>query len=467
LVREKLGRYELLGKLATGGMAEIQLARLLGPLGFERQVVIKRILPELARSERFARMFLAEARTVAEINHPNVVQIHELCAEGSELYMVMEYLEGESVAGILGKLWREGRVMDDACAALIAASACAGLHAAHELVGTDGRPLGLVHRDISPSNLFVTYDGQVKVLDFGIAKAERGAPQTDAGTVKGKKPYMSPEQALAQPLDRRSDLFSLGIVLFEMCSLRRLFQRDNPLLVYRAICEEPIPSLADVRGRSSELDRICGQALARSPGARYGTAQAMRRDLLAAARASEGGEPEERLAAMMAELFPDRKRAKIALRSQLEHGLPITMAHDVGSELGASITSVTGHSRRRAGASFTRARQLVIVAAVALGSAGAYAGLSTRTGAARPLPISAPTPTVAPPTVTSARVRSPLARQVTALVPGAAPRRTSLAAKTRAIASGNSAHASPSTATSTVASSATSPAQAPAFRRFD
>src|SRR5262245_24036371 len=203
---QSVGSFEIVGHLATGGMAEILLGRASGPSGFERIAVIKRVLPHLASEPRFAQMFLDEARIAALIRHPNVVQIHELACEGDQLFIVMEYLEGESVAGLLRRLIAQQTRLPPALAAHIVAEACCGLHAAHELVDHSGRPLGVVHRDVSPQNIFVTYDGAVKVLDFGIAVARDRVTKTETGQLKGKFEYMAPEQCLGKALDRRADL---------------------------------------------------------------------------------------------------------------------------------------------------------------------------------------------------------------------------------------------------------------------
>src|SRR5262249_27775633 len=224
------------------------------------------------------------------------VQVFEFGIHEDGMFLVMEYLEGETVGGVLRRLYSQGSTLDPAAAACIAAAACAGLHAAHEQTDAEGRPRQLVHRDIAPDNLFVTYEGEVKLLDFGIAKAEGRFARTETGGVKGTRPYMSPEQALAKPLDRRSDIFSLGIVLFEMCAMRRLFQRENQLLSLRAICSDPIPRLAEeAKAIPRELDAIAKKALERRADDRYQTAQEMRRDLLAATRKLTTREPEELL----------------------------------------------------------------------------------------------------------------------------------------------------------------------------
>jgi serine/threonine-protein kinase len=301
----RIGRYEIIGPLAAGGMAEVLLARLCGPHGFEKPVVIKRILRAYLDAPGFWEMFVDEARIVATIHHPAVVQVYELGVDEGELFLVMEYLQGRSVSAVLRRLWEQGRFMDPVSASLVAAGACAGLHAAHELTDAEGRPRRVVHRDVSPQNLFLTYDGHVKVLDFGIALVEGRSTRTEVGFVKGKRAYMSPEQCMGRPLDRRSDLFSLGVVLYELCSTARLFDRAEPHLVQRAICEDPIPTLRQTRPDAPEaLERIVSRALARRPDDRYATAQEMRRDLLAFVRDAADAEPEERLTRLMQDLFP-------------------------------------------------------------------------------------------------------------------------------------------------------------------
>jgi hypothetical protein len=321
----KVGRYDVVGPLATGGMAEILLGRLVGPSGFQRSVVIKRILPHLAREKGFVEMFLDEARIVAGIRHPNVVQVHELGHEGDELFLAMEYLEGESVAGLAKRLRACDETLDLALAAYIVAEACAGLHAAHELVDTEGQKQSVVHRDVSPQNVFITYAGQVKILDFGIAVAADRVTRTETGTFKGKFEYASPEQCRAEHLDRRSDVFALGILLFEISTGKRLFKRHGQLATLRAICELPILHPSDVLPDFPPvLEKIMLRALERDREKRYPTAQAMRRDLLAAAREmSADVAPEERLASVMQRLFADRAAEKSAMLRRVEAGAAI------------------------------------------------------------------------------------------------------------------------------------------------
>ncbi len=317
-----IGRYQIVGRLASGGMAEILLGKLLGPSGFERAVVIKRILPHLAAEPRFVTMFLDEARIVARIRHPNVVQVHELGQEGDELFLVMEYLDGESAFGLMKRLRHAREELPLGLAVHIVAEACAGLHAAHELRDDRGYGQNLVHRDVSPQNVMVLYDGQVKVLDFGIAKGADSKHRTEAGQIKGKFAYMSPEQCKSERLDRRSDIFALGIVLFELTTGRRLFARDGDLRTLKAVCEEPVIAPSNiVAGYPERLGAICQRALSRLREDRYQTALEMRRDLLAAMR-DIGGDPvpEDVLGRLMKRIFADRIDEKQEMLQRIRAG---------------------------------------------------------------------------------------------------------------------------------------------------
>jgi len=329
----KIGRYEVLGQLAAGGMAEILLARLSGPADFKRAVVIKRILRSYASNAAFVQMFLDEARIVASLRHPNVVHVQELGEEESngDAFLVMEYVAGENAASLLKRCTASGIPLDPLLAAHLVAEACAGLHAAHELTSDDGQPQNLVHRDVSPQNLLVGYDGHVKLVDFGVALVDRRDARTEPGEVKGKFDYMSPEQGLGKPLDRRSDIFSLGIVLYELSTGRRLFKRASAAKTIEAICREPIvpPSRALSFASSpstpggpppfpAKLEAIVMRALAKDPNDRYSSAAEMRLELLEAARAIPS--PVEALAARMKALFPDRIAEKDDLLRKVSAG---------------------------------------------------------------------------------------------------------------------------------------------------
>lgn len=332
-----LGRYEVLGRVAEGGMAEIVLGRLNGPSGFERTVAIKRILPHLARSSGFVDMFLDEARIAARIQHPNVVQVHELGQVDEELFIVMEYLEGESVLSLLRRLSLRRQRLAPHLAAYICAAASAGLHAAHELADLDGYSQGLVHRDISPQNVFVTYDGGVKILDFGIAKAADRITKTEAGELKGKFAYMSPEQVQSESLDRRSDIFALGIVLYEMVTAKRLFKRPTPVATIDAVRKAEIPPPRNVvPSLPKALSDICLKALSKDRDGRYQNAAEFRRALLAFAGTSSGDQlPEEELATLMAENFSDRidDKREMLRRSRSGSALTHIPAGDTDDEI--------------------------------------------------------------------------------------------------------------------------------------
>lgn len=287
-VPARLGRYELIGHLATGGMAEIHLARLAGEAGFEKIVVVKRLLPELVASQAFVTMFLEEGKLVARLDHPNVCEVHELGRDGAEYFLAMPYLDGVSVHELISRPREPDRIAELRVACGIVAQACAGLHHAHELRDADGAPAHLVHRDVSPSNLYVTSAGVVKVLDFGVAKV-RGAAETEAGTIKGKTQYMAPEQLLGEALDRRADIFALGIVLFELATHQRLFKRASDYLTARAILEEPIPRADAVDPAiPSGVADVIAYALARTASDRPATAAELATALVAAMTAHGG-----------------------------------------------------------------------------------------------------------------------------------------------------------------------------------
>jgi serine/threonine protein kinase len=269
------GSYQLLAKLATGGMAEIYLARpTSSQSGSKDMIVLKRILPHLAEDDHFVTMFRDEADLAAKLVHKNVCHVSSFGQYGGTWFIAMEYLHGVPLSRMMTKLSKAGRMLDYRVVAGIICQACEGLHAAHEARDNNGALMGVVHRDVSPPNIMVTADGTVKLLDFGIAKARGANSRTRTGTVKGKNAYMSPEQILGKPLDRRSDIFALGVVMYEMLAIKRLFHRDSDFLTFKAITEEPIP---DIRDRRPDLPpgmrAALVQAMARDPAGRFDTAQ--------------------------------------------------------------------------------------------------------------------------------------------------------------------------------------------------
>jgi serine/threonine protein kinase len=270
----RLGRYELLARLASGGMGEIFLARLEGAAGFEKLFVVKRILPHLADDARFRAMLIAEARIASKMSHANICQVYELGDADGQLYIVMEYLEGVAMLPLLRRASKEATPLDFGLVAGVVQQATDALHYAHELKDRNGDSLGIVHRDVTPGNIFLTEAGVAKVLDFGIAKVKDASAHTQTGTVKGKYAYMAPEQLRGAAVDRRADIFALGVVIYEMLALRRLFQRKTDYLTFRAVMEQPIPDIRRYREDTPDaLAEALGRALDREPLNRFETAR--------------------------------------------------------------------------------------------------------------------------------------------------------------------------------------------------
>ncbi len=270
----RLGRYELLARLATGGMGEIFLGRLEGAAGFEKLYVVKRVLPHLADDPRFRTMLIDEAHIASKMSHPNICQVYELGDADGQLFIVMEYLEGVTLLPVLRQAAKGKHPLAVGLVAGVIQQTCDALHYAHELTNRDGSRLGVVHRDVTPSNLFLTETGIVKVLDFGIAKVKDASANTQTGTVKGKYAYMAPEQLRSEEIDRRVDVFAMGVVAFEMLALRRLFQRKTDYLTFRAVMELPIPNLREFRPDvPARLAEVITRSLERDPAARFATAR--------------------------------------------------------------------------------------------------------------------------------------------------------------------------------------------------
>ncbi len=273
------GKYRLIAELGHGGMAEVFLAIASGPAGFNKLLVIKQIRDQLADDPEFLGMFLDEARLAARLNHPNVVQTNEVGEDGRRYFIAMEYLEGQPLNRIAQRLGKDGR-LTLAMHVRILIEALAGLHYAHELTDFDGTQLQVVHRDATPHNIFVTYAGQVKVVDFGIAKALGSSSETRAGVLKGKISYMAPEQALGERVDRRADVFAVGMMLWEALAGRRPFKGQNDVVILQKLVAGDIPSPGTVRDDIPDLlEAICMKALAHDREERFATAEAMQRAL--------------------------------------------------------------------------------------------------------------------------------------------------------------------------------------------
>ncbi len=310
------GRYEPLAKIAAGGMATVYLARASTGVGFGKLVALKCVHPHMADQPEFVNMFLDEARIASRVDHPNVATVFDAGEDSGTRYLAMEYLHGEPMSSLI-------RAWDDAggppeprfceLAARVIADAAMGLHAAHELRAADGSPLDLVHRDVSPQNLFITFDGSVKVVDFGIAKAAGRLQETTTGVVKGKVAYMSPEQLRALPLDRRADVWALGVTLWEALTCRRLFRRDEPIATLQAVLDAEVVAPSTFEPRvPPELDRIVLRALERDRTERHASARELADELNAfiAGRGAHVGMAE--LADLMTATFAREKAAKDA-----------------------------------------------------------------------------------------------------------------------------------------------------------
>ena len=316
----ELGRYQLLFELARGGMGTVFVGRLLGAHGFDRLVAIKRLHPHGADEEDIA-AFLDEARLSAQIKHPNVVQTIELGEHDSAPFLVMELLEGVSLAKLRERLEDIGEKLDPLMATWIMSKVAAGLHAAHELCDRDEQPLSLVHRDVSPENVLLSFDGRVCVADFGVAKLAGREHQTQSGIVKGKFAYMSPEQTRAKVLDRRSDVFSFGVVLHECLTGRRLFASKSAADTIRRVCEK---RPADPRKRRSEvpeqLAKITLRCLNKRRDRRYDDAGQLAAALRAVLR--EHGSPidDSELGELLSHHFAEERQR---LRSKIRHAIRV------------------------------------------------------------------------------------------------------------------------------------------------
>ena len=309
LPSRKLGRYELLTALGRGGMAELYLAHLHGVAGFTKVVAIKRMLPHISQDKQFVELFLNEGKIAARLSHPNVCQVYELGEQNGELFLAMEYLEGVAWETLVQQLREEPEEIARVVTGVIG-QACDGLHYAHELRDVSGKATPVIHRDVSPQNLFVTVDGMCKVLDFGVSKMMTEGTRTRSGVIKGKLPYMSPEQIAGEPVDARSDTFAVGIVLWEAFSGKHLFHRSTDYAIWTAVMNDVVPP---VTGYGDEITAIIARALQRDRARRYRSCAELARDLRHAAGAYGGAATSAEIAALVrercAEPLTERKRA--------------------------------------------------------------------------------------------------------------------------------------------------------------
>ena len=366
----QFGKYSLVARLATGGMAELFLGRLHGAAGFEKLVCIKRILPHLARDRQFVAMFLDEARIAARITHPNVCQVFELGEIDGSYYLAMEYLEGVPLACFRRHDYY-GPAPDPRLVAGIAIQACEGLHHAHQLRHGDGSVMEVVHRDVSPQNLFVTADGIVKVLDFGIAKIQGATVRTSTGAIKGTYAYMAPEQLRGERVDRRTDVFAMGIVLWETLTRRYLFKRDTEFLTFQAITAEPIEDVCALRPDvPPALSAVILTALARDRNARFPTVRMLGEAIAAAVPPLSSAAISEEIA----RAFPGQLAEQAALIRVAREGGAFDLDVERGPSVGHGADLLTTPVSNQRGAE----------PAPAAGPAEAVFGAATVVSATRP-----------------------------------------------------------------------------------
>jgi serine/threonine protein kinase len=416
----QVGRYRLCYELASGGMATVYLARMDGPHGFEKLVALKRIHPHLVSERRYVEMFLDEARIASGITHPNVCTVFDFGESGGEYFLTMEYLVGEPLARVYRRVaasaeQRESPLLPFRMARIIE-EACEGLHAAHESKDANGQPLNVVHRDVSPKNLFMTYSGVVQVVDFGIASARQRTHRTATGHLKGTMPYTAPEQISGGTVDRRGDIWGLGVVLWELLTFDRLFRRETEVETMYAVLVGDIPAPSERRPDiPPELDGIVMKALQRDPNKRWHTAREMGQALhaFASKQAEHVGAAE--LSSWMDELFPQGEASRREIMDRaLTRGFQVPgLSQGVDDELTGEATVAAGMLPGLASKSKPRPRWVrpaIALSALSVLLAGAWGfrELPTRSSPSTALVPWAPAPVVLPSEPASAE---PIANQ--------------------------------------------------------
>ena len=343
------GKYEIIRRLAIGGMGEIFLARQRGVAGFDRLVILKSLLPDLAESASAVDMFLDEARVAATLNHPNVVSIYEVGQWDNVYFIGMEYIEGENVGKFMRLILEKKERMPPPVCARIIHDAAVALDYAHRANDVEGRPLMIVHRDVSPENIMVRIDGVTKVVDFGIAKAARRLVETQTGIIRGKLTYMAPEQAFASNVDRRADVFSVGVLLWEAIAGERLWgQLSDPEIVSR-LMQEKIPLVTTVRPDApADLVELCVRSLARDPDRRPASAADLRSEIETFIALHDLQVTTEGLGALVIELFAAERDE---LQKLVDHELAALRSEGEAMENSDITSSPRRPSLRRAASS--------------------------------------------------------------------------------------------------------------------
>jgi serine/threonine-protein kinase len=401
----QIGRYALHAEIASGGMAAVHLGRLIGPVGFARTVAIKKLHAQFAKDPAFVAMFLDEARLAARIRHPNVVPTLDVVTIDDELFLVMEYVHGDSLARLIRKARGREEDVPVEIAVSVTSHALHGLHAAHEAKSERGSPLEIVHRDVSPQNVLVGVDGIGRVLDFGIAKATSRLQVTLEGQLKGKLAYMAPEQLEQHDVDRRVDVWASAVVLWELLAGRRLFHGDHPARLMKAVLSMEIePPSAFSKAVPAALDAVVMRGLSRDPAGRFATAREMAIALeetgLVASQAAIGAWVER----IAGDSLAERADVIASIEGTSETGPSISMAKlrgdstTDGNTLAAASTSSDFRPRRPG-------RALAIAATLLVLFLGAFVLLSNR-ATEQPEPALAAPPSMAPtPTPTAAETK--------------------------------------------------------------
>jgi eukaryotic-like serine/threonine-protein kinase len=364
-------RFHILRRVGAGGMAEVFVALRRDPDGTTHPVAIKRPLPDLAAQGEFLNMFLDEARIASVLDHPNVAKVHEIVKRPDGCLLVLELVDGRALSALMVRGERIGRRIDARMAAYIIARAAEGLHYAHGCQDAEGKPLHIVHRDVSPQNIIISFGGEVKVIDFGIAQALGRVTRTKTGARKGKSGYMAPEQVKGLELDARVDVFGLGIVLWELLCARRLFVRPDEYRIMNALLVDPVPQPSEYAAVPAELERIVMKALARDRGQRYSTAEELRTELDAFVASCGGVHPRE-LGDTISSFFPGEGSL---LEPQVE-GAPKRKRRPAGSTL-PTVPALGAISR------LALERRQLLKAAGAIGTFGFGAFLASLTGRLR------------------------------------------------------------------------------------
>jgi serine/threonine protein kinase len=415
--RQRVDRYELVGEIASGGMATVYLARLGGVGGFQRFVAIKRLHPHLQNEKEFVEMFLDEARLSAGIHHPNVVSILEVGASPVGYYLVMEYVEGDTLARILARAASHGRRIPTPIALRMVLDALHGLHGAHELKDDQGRSVELVHRDVSPQNVLVGVDGIARITDFGVARARSRLGSTRVGQLKGKLAYMAPEQALGERIDRRADVFSAAVMIWETLASKRLFKAENEATTLQRVMNDPIPNLSRVAPHlSRELCAAVARGLERDLTRRFASAQEFADALEAAAGGRDGiADPREVAAFVKQTIGEEIEQQREAVRAWIARSEPSQvglMAPTAPSSVSVAAMSLPEgsqsltHGDLSGGFAPRRSRSgLVAIAALVAAVAGVGGFWLARGSREQPSPVVAvPAP---PPAVTVSAAPAP------------------------------------------------------------